>query len=50
MNAQFWELSDRWDELAGCQREVFGLTIVLLAAGVMLLLALCVNIRLVITD
>ena len=49
-NVQFWELSDRWDELAGWQRGVFGLTIVLLAGGVVLSLAFSVGMHLIIAS
>jgi hypothetical protein len=39
-------MSGRWDELAGWQRGVFGLAIVLVAGGVILSLAFSVGLRL----
>jgi hypothetical protein len=47
-NVQFWELSNRWDELAGWQRGVFGVIIVLLAGAVILSLAFSVGMHLAI--
>jgi hypothetical protein len=45
-NVWFSDLSGRWDELAGWQRGVFGLAIVLLAGGVILSVAFSVGMRL----
>ena len=45
-NVRFWDLSDRWDELAGWQRGVLGLTIVLVVGGVILSLGLLVGLHL----
>jgi hypothetical protein len=45
-NVRFWDLSDRWDELAGWQRGVLGIAIVLLAGGLIALLGFGVALHL----
>jgi len=45
-NVRFWDLSDRWDELEGWQRGVFGLAFVALAGAVILSVAFFVGMHL----
>jgi len=45
-NTRFWDLSDRWDELAGWQRGILGIGLVLLAGLTILSLALAFAIHL----
>jgi hypothetical protein len=48
-NVRFWDLSDRWDELAGWQRGVLGTSLVLLAGLIILSLAFSVGLSLITT-
>jgi hypothetical protein len=45
-NVRFWDLSDRWDELAGWQRGILGTSLVLLAGLTILSLAFAFAIHL----
>ena len=45
-NVRFWDLSDRWDELAGWQRGTLGVAVVVLAGVVILPFAFFVGLHL----
>ena len=45
-NVRFWDLSDRWDELAGWQRGVLGMAVVVLAGVVILSIGFFVGLHL----